>query len=146
MTEHPDAAEMRERYARMTGGRRVEMMEGLVMLTGLYLAISPWVVHFSSAYPNMMVNDLVLGLALAAIGLGLVLFPERALGLGWMLVPIGIWLIISPWVATTTHSAPKGIIWTNVVVGALACVLGAATAAMALTRRRSRGAQGARTL
>ena len=146
MTDHPDAAEMRERYARMTGGRRVEMMEGLVMLTGLYLAISPWVVHFNSAYPNMAVNDLVLGLALAAIGLGLVLFPERALGLGWMLVPIGIWLIISPWVATTTHSAPKGIIWTNVVVGALACVLGAVTAAMALTRRRSRGAQGARTL
>src|ERR1700742_960544 len=88
MTDHPDAAEMRERYARMTGGRRVEMMEGLVMLTGLYLAISPWVVHFSSTYRNMMVNDLVLGLALAVIGWALVLFPERALGLGWMLIPI----------------------------------------------------------
>jgi hypothetical protein len=140
MTDHPDAAEMRERYARMTGGRRVDMMEGLVMLTGLYLAISPWVVHFGSTYRNMTVNNLVLGLALAAIGLGLALFPERGLGLGWMLVPIGIWLIISPWVATTTHSASKGLIWNNVVVGALICVLGAATAAMSVMGRRSRGA------
>lgn len=141
MTDHPDAAEMRARYARMTEGRRVEIMEGLVMLTGLYLAISPWVVHFQSTYPNIAVNNLVLGLALAAIGMGLALFPERGLGLGWMLVPIGIWLIISPWVATAAHSAPKGIIWNNVVVGAIACVLGAATAAMSVMSRRSRAAR-----
>jgi hypothetical protein len=156
MTDHPDAAEMRERYARMTGGRRMEIMEGLVMLTGLYLAISPWVVHFGSRYQNMRANDLILGLALAAIGWAMVLFPERAMGLGWMLIPIGIWLIISPWVATATHSAPKGIIWSNVIVGALACALGAATMAMSLMRHRSgrsgsgrRGVQsggGARTL
>jgi SPW repeat-containing protein len=137
MAGHPDAAEMRERYARLAEGRRVEMTEGLVMLTGLYLAISPWILHFQGTNTSMTVNNLVLGLAMAAIGLGLAMFPERSTGLSWMLIPIGIWLIISPWVASLGHSAPKGIIWNNIVVGALACVLGAAAGAMAMMRRRS---------
>lgn len=137
MAGHPDAAEMRERYARLAEGRRVEMTEGLVMLAGLYLAISPWILHFHGTNTSMTVNNLVLGLAMAAIGLGLAMFPERSTGLSWMLIPIGIWLIISPWVASLGHSAPKGIIWNNIVVGALACVLGAAAGAMTLMRRRS---------
>src|SRR3954467_13943546 len=91
MASHPDAAEMRERYARLAEGRRVEMMEGLVMLTGLYLAISPWILHFNGRNTSMTVNNLVLGLAIAAIGLGLAMFPERSTGLSWMLIPIGIW-------------------------------------------------------
>jgi hypothetical protein len=140
MAGHPDAVEMRERYARMIEGRRVEMMEGLVILTGLYTAISPWVVHFHSTNTTITVNNLVLGLALAAIGLGLAMFPERSLGMSWMLVPIGIWLIISPWVVSIGHGAPAGVIWNNVVVGALAIVLGAATLAMAARGRRARPA------
>ncbi len=137
MSGHPDAAEMRERYARVTDRRRVEMMEGLVMLTGLYMAISPWVVHFRPGHPDITMNNLVLGLALAAIGLGLVMFPERVMGLGWMLVPLGIWMIISPWVVSAGHRAPRGIIWNNVVLGIVTCLLGAAVAAMALTAGRS---------
>lgn len=138
MAGHPDAAEMQERYARLTEGRRVEMTEGLVMLTGLYLAISPWILHFSGRNTSMMMNNLVLGLAMAAIGLGLAMFPERSAGLSWMLIPIGIWLIISPWVASQGHSASKGIIASNIVVGILACLLGAAAGAMTLMRRGSR--------
>jgi hypothetical protein len=140
MAGHPDAAEMRERYDRLTEGRgrRVEMMEGLVMLTGLYLAISPWILHFATTSRSMMVNNLVLGLAMAAIGLGLAMFPERSMSLSWMLIPIGIWMVISPWVVPATHGSPKGIIWNNIVVGAVACVLGAAAGAMTLMRRRPR--------
>jgi hypothetical protein len=141
MTGHPDAAEMRERYARLTEGRRVEMMEGLVILTGLYTAISPWVIHFHSRNTSLTVNNLVLGLALAAIGLALAMFPERSLGLGWMLVPVGIWLIISPWVVSVGHGAPVGVVCNNVVVGAIAIVLGAASAAMATGGRHARPAR-----
>ena len=139
MVGHPDAAEMRERYARLTEGRRVEMLEGMVILTGLYMAISPWVVHFRSTNSNVAMNDLIVGLVLAVVGLALVMFPQRALGLGWMLIPIGIWLIVLPWVASAGHSAPRGIIWNNVVVGAIVCLLGVATAAMAAMGRRLPG-------
>lgn len=143
MAGHPDAAEMRERYARLTGtqGRRVEMMEGLVMLTGLYLAISPWILHFHGASGSMKAHNIVLGLAMAAIGLALAMFPERSSSLTWMLIPIGIWLIISPWVAPAAHHSPKGIIWNNVVVGALACLLGAAAGAF-MRRRKEKEEMG----
>src|SRR3569833_1971824 len=136
MTGHPDADEMRERYARMMEGRRVELLEGLIILTGLYLAISPWIVHFRGTYPNIAMNDLILGLGLATIGLGLMLFPGRALGLGWLLIPIGIWMLISPWVTSVGHSAPKGIIWSILVAGIISCVLGVASTAMAVMGRR----------
>lgn len=141
MAGHPDAAEMRERYDRLTGkeGRRVEMMEGLVMLTGLYLAISPWILHFHGAGRGMTVHNLVLGLAMAAIGLGLAMFAERSRSLSWMLIPIGIWLIISPWVVPAAHHSPKGIIWNNVVIGAVSCLLGAAAGAFMRRRQRARG-------
>lgn len=140
MAGHPDAAEMRERYARLTEGRRVEMLEGLVMLTGLYLAISPWILHFHGTIRSITVNNLILGLTMAAIGLGLAMFAERSASLSWMLIPIGVWLIISPWVVPPNHGSPKGIIITNIVVGALACIFGAGAGAgaMSLMRRRPR--------
>jgi glucose dehydrogenase len=138
MAGHPDAAEMSERYARMTEGRRVEMLEGLVMLAGLYLAISPWILHFTGRSPGMMVNNLILGLTMAAIGLALAMFAERSASLSWMLIPIGIWLIISPWVVPPNHGSPKGIIISNIVVGALACLFGAAAGVGAKSPKRRR--------
>ena len=108
------------------------------MLTGLYLAISPWILHFHGTSPGMMVNNLILGLTMAAIGLGLAMFPERSASLSWMLIPIGIWLIISPWVVPANHGSPKGIIISNIVVGALACLFGAAAGAGAMTLMRRR--------
>ncbi|WP_285585095.1 SPW repeat protein [Actinoallomurus iriomotensis] len=137
MAGHPDAAEMRERYARLTEGRRMEMLEGLVMLTGLYLAISPWVIHFHRGNTNT-VNNLILGIALSVIGLGLAMLPERALGLGWLLVPIGIWMIISPWVVSAGHGARAGIVANNVAIGFIATALGLAIIGMMGTRRGGR--------
>lgn len=136
MAGHPDAAEMRERYARMTTGGRVELMEGLVMLTGLYTAISPWVVHFTGTSRPVTVNNLIVGIALGVIGISLAMAPERGIGLGWMIFPMGVWLIISPWVVSIGHGAGAGIVTNNVVVGFLTCVLGAAAAVMAMMRRR----------
>ncbi|MFB9833703.1 SPW repeat protein [Actinoallomurus acaciae] len=138
MAGHPDAAEMRERYARMTEGRRAEMLEGLVMMTGLYMAISPWVIHFHQGNTNLTVNNLILGIALAAIGLGLAMVPERAMGLGWLLVPLGIWMIISPWVVSAGHGERAGVVINNVVIGAVATALGLAIMAMMGKRREGR--------
>jgi hypothetical protein len=136
MEQHPDLAEMRARYDRAAEKPAAQVVSGLTFLSGLYLAISPWVVHFRGTYPNIAMNDLILGIGLATIGLGLMLFPGRALGLGWMLIPIGIWMIISPWVTSVGHSAPKGIIWSNLVAGIITCLLGVATTAMAVMGRR----------
>jgi hypothetical protein len=126
MAGHPDTAEMRERYARVLDGPRESFVDGLIMLCGAYTAISAWIVHFQNSNTIMTVNNLVLGIMLAALGLGMALRPMEMLRLGWAVSAIGVWLIISPWVASLDHSAAKSLIWNNAFVGGLAVVLGLA--------------------
>ncbi|WP_232248196.1 SPW repeat protein [Streptacidiphilus rugosus] len=129
---------MRERYARMLEGGRPMAVDGLMVLAGLYAAISPWVVHFRTASTELTLNNLIIGLAVAAIGLGLSLGDERAARLSWTCAPIGVWMIISPWVVTIGHTASRGMIWNNVIVGAVICALGLAATRMLMGTARSR--------
>jgi SPW repeat-containing protein len=131
MSTHPELQEMRERFERTASSGSAIAIEGMILLAGVYAAISPWVVHFTAAQPSLTANNLIVGITVALIGLGLTMVPERMFRLAWALVPLGVWLIISPWVVTATHSATAGIIWNNCVVGAVTTVLG--LAAMGLT-------------
>lgn len=133
LSSHPDVSEMRERYARVMSGRGEVAVDGLVVLAGLYCAISPWTVHFSGTRTDLMINNLLLGLAVALIGAGLSMAPERMRGMSMAVAVVGAWLIISPWVVT--RFPDSGMIWNNVLTGAVICLLGLA-AAMALTRNR----------
>ncbi|MEU8876871.1 SPW repeat protein [Streptomyces javensis] len=47
--EHPDLMELSARYERAATTPQARAVEGLTLLAGLYLAISPWVVGFSAA-------------------------------------------------------------------------------------------------
>ncbi len=133
LSQHPDVHEMRERYARVEAGRREVAVDGLVVLAGLWCAISAWTVHFNLSRPDLMINNLIIGLAVAVIGLGLTMVPERMQGLSWAAAVMGIWLIISPWVVTRAPDA--GMIVSNVVVGACIFLLGLIAAGM-ITRSK----------
>ncbi|MBO3680700.1 SPW repeat protein [Streptomyces sp. NEAU-YJ-81] len=131
---HPDVSEMRERYARMMDARDVVFLDGPVLLAGLYFAISPWVVHFSGTNPNLMVNNLVLGIAIALLGIGLTTAPRRMYSLCWAMSAIGVWMIISPWVVA--RGPDMGMIVNNVVVGAITCLFGLIAAGMVMRKGR----------
>jgi len=146
ITSHPDVGEMNERYAKVLQGPRVSAVEGLIILTGLYAAISPWVVHFQNTNTIMRTVDLVCGLAIAVIGVGMAARPERLMQLGWAVSALGVWLIISPWVASLGHNGTRYVIWNNAFVGGTAVVLGlAAMGVLALGRPSSRSRAGAET-
>ncbi|MFG2396695.1 SPW repeat protein [Streptomyces lydicus] len=136
ITSHPDVREMQERYARLVGGRQAVALDGLVLLTGTYAAISPWVVHFRVTNPELAVNNLIVGVVLAVIGLGLTLAAERMYRVSWTCAVIGVWTIISPWVVTIGHRPTAGLIWNNVWIGAVACVLGLIATRMAMATER----------
>ncbi|MPY48509.1 SPW repeat protein [Streptomyces acidicola] len=132
---HPDVTEMRERYARVLGGRDVVFMDGPVFLLGLYCAASPWILHFTTSQPALAPHNLIIGVAIGLLALGFTAAPQRMYGLSWATSAIGVWLIISPWIVGTGPDA--GVIINNVVIGGLAVVLGmlcAATAARATSR------------
>jgi hypothetical protein len=135
MTTHPDASEMRNRYARVLGGRDVALVDGPVFLLGLYCAASPWIVHYTTSQPALVTHNLIMGIAIGLLALGFTRAPERMYGLSWAMCALGVWLIISPWVVGESPDA--GVVWNNIIIGALAVILGlvcAGTAAKASPR------------
>ncbi|WP_171115959.1 MULTISPECIES: SPW repeat protein [Streptomyces] len=122
IASHPDALEMRDRYARMLGGRDVALVDGPVFLLGLYCAVSPWVVHYSASQPSLATHNLIIGIAIGLLALGFTRAPERMYGLSWAMCALGVWMIISPWIVGASPDA--GVVWNNVIIGALALILG----------------------
>ncbi|MET7380848.1 SPW repeat protein [Streptomyces sp. NPDC005526] len=136
ITTHPDVSEMRDRYARMLGGRDVALVDGPVFLLGLYCAASPWILHYTTSQPALATHNLIVGIAIGLLALGFTTAPERMYGLSWAMCAMGIWMIVAPWVVGTSPDA--GVVVNNIVIGALALVLGlmcAVTASKSTTRQ-----------
>ncbi|SFC71009.1 SPW repeat protein [Streptomyces aidingensis] len=132
---HPDIYEMRNRYERVLHGRDVVLVDAPVFLAGLYCAISPWVVNnFATAQPNLVVHNLIVGVALGLIALGFTLTPERVYGMSWALCAIGAWMFATPWWVGSFPDA--GIIWNQFLIGGVVFVLGVAAIAQSMAVRR----------
>ncbi|GAA2653810.1 SPW repeat protein [Streptomyces lunalinharesii] len=131
---HPDVSEMRARFERTLGGRDVVFVDGPVFLVGLYCAASPWIVHYTASQPALMTHNLIVGIAIALLAIGFTVTPERMYGLSGAMCAIGAWLIVSPWIVGRGPDA--GVIWNNVVIGALTLALGAVCIAVASRSRR----------
>ncbi|WP_189929756.1 SPW repeat protein [Streptomyces sulfonofaciens] len=135
ITSHPDVDEMRARYARVLGGRDVVLMDAPVFLIGLYCAVSPWVVHFTTNQSFLVVHNVIIGIAIGLLALGFTVTPARMYGLSWAMSAIGVWLIISPWIVGTNPDA--GVIANNAVLGGLTVALGLLCAAAAAKAKSS---------
>ena len=135
ITSHPDVSEMRDRYARMLGGRDVALVDGPVFLLGLYCATSPWILHYTTSQPALVTHNLIMGIAIGVLALGFTTTPMRMYGLSWAMCAMGTWMIISPWIVGESPDA--GVVINNIIIGALAVVLGflcAATSAKATSQ------------
>jgi hypothetical protein len=119
---HPELADGWAKNEVTAKAPAVRAVEGLTFLTGLYLAISPWVVGFNH-FATLTVNNLIVGIALALLGLGFGSAYRRNAGIAWVAPLIGIWTIITPWVVSG-HVATTATIASNVVTGAIAALLG----------------------
>ncbi|GGO90285.1 SPW repeat protein [Wenjunlia tyrosinilytica] len=137
--QHPDLAEMRSRFERVTATPTAQAVEAMALLTGLYLAASPWVVGFNGL-STLTVNNLIVGVAYALIMSGLISAYDRTHAMAWAATAMGTWTIVAPWVVAGNVDTTRTIV-NNCVVGAVACLLGLAMAGMR-DRRRDRVAPG----
>src|ERR1700746_722485 len=119
---HPDLLALRARYERVAESMSAHVTFGLALLTGLYVAVSPWIVGFS-ATNQLATSDLVVGIAVAFLAYGFATALDRAHGMTWSLPVLGAWVIVSPWIAPG-FTATAGMIWSNVVAGAFLTFLG----------------------
>ncbi|MET7295812.1 SPW repeat protein [Streptomyces griseoloalbus] len=129
ITSHPDTHEMRARYDRVLGGRDVALVDGPVFLLGLYCAVSPWILHYTTSQPALVTHNLIVGIAIGLLALGFTAAPARMYGLSGAMCALGVWMIISPWIVGENPDA--GVIWNNIIIGALAVMLGTVCAATA---------------
>ncbi|MFD5730043.1 MULTISPECIES: SPW repeat protein [unclassified Streptomyces] len=134
MAGHPDVSEMSDRYARVMGGRDVALVDAPVFLVGLYCAVSPWVLHFTASQSALVTHNLVMGIAIAVLGLGFTAMPQRMYGLSWAICAMGAWMIISPWVVGS--SPDTGVILNNVIIGGLTALLGLVCAGASMKMSR----------
>jgi hypothetical protein len=134
MEQHPDIAELRARYDRVAETSAAQSVDGLTLLAGVYLAISPWVIGFRATEPDMAVNNLICGITVALLGLGYATVYGRTHGLSWVPVVLGIWTIVSPFVIRGT-AVSGGTIANNIIIGAVITLLGLVT--LGIARRRS---------
>ncbi|MCB5907815.1 SPW repeat protein [Streptomyces pinistramenti] len=130
---HPDVSEMQARYERVLGGRDVALVDGPVFLVGLFCAASPWIVHYTSSQPSLVMHNLIMGIAIGLLALGFTVTPARMYGLSWAMCAMGVWMIIAPWIVGRSPDA--GVIWNNVVIGGLAFLLGLVCVAVASKNR-----------
>lgn len=139
MEHHPDLLEMRARYEAAGQSPAAQVSDGLTLLAGLYLAISPWIVGFSGLAP-ITINNLVIGLAIAGLAIGFSSAFGRTHGIAWICPVLGAWTILAPWVISGDMSTDRTI-WNNVVTGALIVCFGLVTMSLGMGRslgRRSR--------
>ena len=133
--QHPDLLALRAGYGRTAESAAVQGALGLTLLTGLYIAISPWVVGFDGT-TRLVVINLIGGIAAAVLAVGFSSALDRTHGMTWTLPLLGIWQIIAPWVHRGPLPTP-GMVWSNVVSGALITVLGIVVAAYGVRARSS---------
>ncbi|AKN15514.1 SPW repeat protein [Mycobacterium haemophilum] len=119
---HPDLLALRASYERAAESMSAHVTFGLAMLTGLYAAASPWIVGFS-ATRRLAGCDLIAGIAVAVLAYGFATALDRTHGMTWTLPVLGVWLVFSPWILHGI-SLTAGMIWSNVIAGALLACLG----------------------
>ncbi|MFE9647529.1 SPW repeat protein [Streptomyces sp. NPDC006365] len=143
METHPDILDMRTRHEmaeRAATTPQAQTVETMALLTGLYLAASPWIVGFNDL-TTLAVNNLIVGIAYAVLmsgGFGRAY--ERTHSMAWAACALGVWTIIAPWVVAGDVTSTRSIV-SNVTVGTVALLLGLAASAAArqTDSRRSTG-------
>jgi hypothetical protein len=68
---------------------------GFVLLAGVYLILSPWVIQFTCTF-SMAASNMISGIVLALIAAGCAR-PAGLRSLAWVIPVLGAWVIASPW-------------------------------------------------
>lgn len=109
---------------------------GFVMLAGIWLLVAPFVLGHGDR-PAAMWNEVVVGAIVLVIGGVRVANPERFVGLSWVNLIAGLWLIAAPFVCG--YSDVARAMWNDIVVGIVIAAMAAASASMTSSLRRYHG-------
>jgi hypothetical protein len=131
MAEHPDLVEvqhahdlveLRARYERAAEAPLGQLLEGLMVVAGLWVAVSGWVVGFAG---SLRINDLIVGLALAVLGFSFAVAYGSSHRIAWVGPVLGAWTIAALW-AVNGAAMNLGSMLSNIIAGAVILIGGLA--------------------
>src|ERR1700730_14095185 len=97
----------------------------LGLLTGLWVAVSPWFVTLQNTGTNATTVNLISGLAVAGLGVFALLSPRGFAGLQVTSMLLGVWLIIAGPILAQKNPIADSVFWSDRVAGGVVLVLGA---------------------
>ena len=110
----------------------------LVLLTGVWVALSPWFLTLQSAGSNATIVNLISGLAVAGVGAFALASPRGFAGLQLSAALLGVWLIIAGPILSHKYSIADAMFWSNSWAGGLLIATAAAGLAAVALRRPAR--------
>ncbi|MBP2371930.1 SPW repeat protein [Pseudonocardia parietis] len=131
MADHPDLAEVqrghelqevRMRYERAAETVTGQLLEGTILLAGLYIALSGWIVGFTGP---LQTHNLIVGMAIAVLGFGFGAAYGSTHRLAWVCPVLGAWTIVAFW-AVSGPTPGLGALLTNIIAGAVVLLAGLA--------------------
>ncbi|WP_068148263.1 SPW repeat protein [Rhodococcoides corynebacterioides] len=130
--EIPTAAALRQHFEMVAERPFTRVADAVLILAGLYVAASPWIVGFSSRAP-LAVVDLIAGTGVALIAFILAADYARSRSMAFVAPVLGVWIVVSPWLVNGAD-VDASIVWSHAAGGAVTAVAGAALALAATGR------------
>jgi hypothetical protein len=109
---------MASNYAPPTRRENASTASILNILCGIWLIISPFILGYYDVTAAIW-NSIVLGVVVLILAAARVSNPNGNVGLSWINLLLGIWLIISPFFMYPSFPTP---IWNNVILGILVAI------------------------
>jgi hypothetical protein len=116
-------------------GMGAQLAVVLGLLTGVWVALSPWFITLQQSGTNANTVNLISGLAVAGVAVFALASPRSFAGLQVGSALLGVWLIIAGPILSQKHAIADPMFWSNSWAGgALIAFAAAGLAAVALQR------------
>jgi len=113
----------------------VQVSAVLGLLTGLWVALSPWFITLQNTGTNATTVNLISGLAVAGLGAFVLLSPRGFAGLQVGNLVLGVWLIVAGPILAQKNPIADSMFWSNSLAGGVLIVLAAIGLAAVAMRR-----------
>jgi hypothetical protein len=120
------------------GGAGAQLSAVLGLLTGVWVAVSPWFLTLQQGGTNANTINLISGLAVAGVGAFALVNPRGFASLQVGSALLGVWLIIAGPILSEKFTIADPMFWSNSVAGAVLIAAAAAGLAAVALRRPAR--------
>jgi len=106
----------------VTKEQQATTASGLVLVAGLWLIISPFVLGYSSVTAATW-GSIIVGIIIATIAAVRAFRPGEVIWLSWVNVVLGVWLVLTPFIYGLSGDAR--VLYNHIIVGLIVVVLAA---------------------